>query len=337
MTDGWHCAAWSGELAAGPLGRKLLGRDVVVFRDATGTARALGARCPHRGADLARGSVVAGCIQCPFHGWRFDGAGQCVRVPSQPATDKIPKLAQGPSFPVEEYRGTLWIWMGGGEARRRELPREVPGERRPARRLFFDPELVDAPLIVALENAFDQAHVPFIHRATFGGDQEPLVPRQRITVDPDGRGLRVEDDPASPWHPAPRLPRGWIGWIARLLGLRPPVAGYRRFDVEGATQQLYLEYPGGTYDLFLARFTPADAEHTWLFLESVRTRAPHAVGDWIQRRAIRRILDEGRLETQLVLPADPDDRARRVSTESDRAGLAVRQLYERWGAGCAAA
>ena len=333
--DAWYCAGWSAELAGGPIGRKLLGRHLVLFRDANGSAHALGARCPHRGADLSQGSVVDGCIQCPFHGWRFDGSGCCVRVPSQPENLKISNLARVPSFPLQERQGTLWIWSGAAEPQSKEPPDgsvESPG--RPIRRVFFDAQLVDAPFLSVLENFFDKAHLPFIHTRTFGADQDPLVARQRITLDPNGRSLRAEDDDSA-WHVEPKQPKGFVGWVGRLLfGLQRPVAQHMRFDVD-AGGQIYIEYPNGTFDLFNAHLTPADADHTWLFVESVRTRAPHTFGDWIQRRAINRIFEEGKRETSLLLGPD-DDAPRQVSVESDRLGLAARHLYERWVRGAGA-
>ncbi len=335
--DTWHCAGWSRELATGPVGRSLLGRPVVLFRDGTGAARALGARCPHRGADLARGSLIDGHLQCPFHGWRFDGLGQCVRVPSQPQSMKIPAGARVPSLPLRERDGKLWIWPDADAPRGH--PPEDPVERHGAlvRRLFFEPHLVAAPLLDVLENFFDKAHVPFIHTGAFGANQDPLVARQRITLDSDRRGLHAEDDPASPWQGEPRLPGGLIGLLGRLLfGLRRPVAQHTRFNVEGGAQ-IYLEYPNGTYDRFLTHVTPADEDHTWLFVESIRTRASHAIGDWVQRRAIRKVFEEGKRETNLLLKTGADTRARPISVESDRLGLAARRLYERWAADAAAA
>src|SRR5262249_16765560 len=154
------------------------------------------------------------------------------------------------------------IWMGAGRPQSGALPSEPfspPG--RPVRRLFFDARLIDAPFLTVLENAFDKAHVPFIHRGTFGPDQDPLVARQRVTVDADGKGLGAEDDPDAPWRAEPKLPQGWLGRLARLLlGLRTPIAQRIRFDVEGIAQQIYLEYPNGTYDRFVAHITPADEE-----------------------------------------------------------------------------
>jgi phenylpropionate dioxygenase-like ring-hydroxylating dioxygenase large terminal subunit len=327
--DTWQCAAWSDELGERPLGRLLLCRRLVLFRDAGGAARAIGARCPHRGADLARGRIVDGCIECPFHGWRFEGDGRCARVPAQPAALKIPPQARVPALPTVERDGTVWVWTGA------EIPREGPLADPPAaagpnvRRLFFAPQLVDAPILQALENAFDKAHVPFIHRGTLGGNRDPLVARQRIDLDPDDRGLIARDDPDSPWHAAPALPRGLLGALAGVLGLRPPVTQYVRF-APPRDVHVYLEYPNGTYDLFVTHFTPADDTSTWLFVASARTRAPHALGDWIQRRVIDRIFAEGKLETDLILAAADGDAASRVSVESDRASLRVRQSYEHW-------
>jgi phenylpropionate dioxygenase-like ring-hydroxylating dioxygenase large terminal subunit len=325
----WYCAGWSSELTTRPVGRKLLGRHVVLFRDASGTARALSARCPHRGADLAQGSLIDGCIQCPFHGWRFDGVGQCVRVPSQPASMKISTLAKVPSLPLREHHGVLWTWMGDGAGDTHEPPPYplVPPGRTP-RRIDFAAELVPAPSPTVLENAFDKAHLPFIHRRTFGAKQDPLVARQRIRVEADGQSITAEDDPDSPWKPAPKLPAGLVGRLGRIVGLRPPVVQRTRFDTAGLLQ-IDIEYPNGTYDLFLTFLTPADERQTWLFVMSLRTRARHAVGDWVQRRTLERIFEEGKRETTLVLPAGPDAQARPLSVESDRLGLCARQLYER--------
>jgi nitrite reductase/ring-hydroxylating ferredoxin subunit len=326
----WQCAGWGDEVADRPVGRTLLNRRIVMFRDANGTAHAVGARCPHRGADLASGAVVDGCIECPFHGWRFDGDGQCVRVPSQPATAKIPPQARVPAFPLLERDGVLWVRMDAAEMRRDEPPGAPPATSGPnVRRIFFPPQLVAAPFLRTLENAFDEAHLPFIHRKTFGPGRDPLVARQRVTVDPDGGGLIAQEDPDSPWHTAPTLPRGWVGVLAALLGLRAPVARYVRFELP-CVNHVYLEYPNGTYDLFVTYLTPADDAHTWLFVSSARTRATHALGDWIQRRVLARIFDEGSREASLILPAGPDDPPTAVSVESDRVSLRARQLFERW-------
>jgi hypothetical protein len=218
-----------------------------------------------------------------------------------------------------------------------EPPTDRVAEQARTARVRFEPRLMDAPFLDVLENVFDKAHLPFIHAGSFGRDQDPLVARQRVTVDADERGLSAEDEPGAPWRAESKLPRGAVGLVARLLlGLRAPVAQRTRFDVaEGV--QLSIEYPAGTYDRFVTRITPADDGHTWLFVESIRTRAPHALGDWVQRRAIGRLFAEGERETALLLRPDSGEPLTPVSVESDRVGLAARRLYERWAGDAARA
>ena len=89
IPNSWFMLLYSNELATGevkPL--RYLGRELVAFRDAQGAVRVFDAFCPHLGANLGYGGKVVGdTLQCPFHGWRFDGNGRCVQVPY---ADKIP-------------------------------------------------------------------------------------------------------------------------------------------------------------------------------------------------------------------------------------------------------
>src|SRR5262245_52565986 len=71
----WYAAGLSRELREKPLYRELLGEHVALFRDSGGKARAISALCPHRGANLGAGKVAGDTLQCPFHGWRFNGEG----------------------------------------------------------------------------------------------------------------------------------------------------------------------------------------------------------------------------------------------------------------------
>ena len=106
----WYAGAWSDELDAGPLGRKLLDRHVALFRDSAGTAHAVSGRCPYRFAPLARGKVaVDGSLQCPYHGLRFSGNGRCVHNPQEEG--HIPNISLT-TWPVCERYGLVWIWFG---------------------------------------------------------------------------------------------------------------------------------------------------------------------------------------------------------------------------------
>ena len=78
----WHPVALASDVVASPVGVRLLGEDLVLWRDAQGVAKAFVDRCPHRGARFSLGRVNEGNLECPYHGWQFSTTGQCVKVPA---------------------------------------------------------------------------------------------------------------------------------------------------------------------------------------------------------------------------------------------------------------
>ena len=112
VPNGWFIVAASTDLGPGevmPL--YCFGRDLVLFRTESGTPRLFDAHCPHLGAHLGIGGRVEGdCLQCPFHGWKFDGeTGSCVEVPYDDI-DFIPAKARTRSYPTLERNHMIWAW-----------------------------------------------------------------------------------------------------------------------------------------------------------------------------------------------------------------------------------
>jgi phenylpropionate dioxygenase-like ring-hydroxylating dioxygenase large terminal subunit len=325
VRNAWYAAGWSGELGRRPLGRELFGRRIALFRGPDGRACAVGARCPHRGADLSQGRCIEGTLECPFHGWRFDARGRCVSIPSQPDRVKRPPGAKLDSFAVAEGEGVVWLRTEAGYGP--SAPSEPPARELNGRRVLLPPMLVRAPFLRVLENTLDTAHNPFIHRGAFGPRLDPLVPQQKVHVDADGRGLRAQEDPASRWRPSGPLVTGIFGLAARLLGQTSPTVRYSRFELGGRVTS-YAQYASGRWDAFTLYLTPADPGRTWMFYESTRTRFPLRAGDSLQRSFMKRILEEGERETSLILD-DPETAGPEISVESDRVALAARRLYSR--------
>jgi phenylpropionate dioxygenase-like ring-hydroxylating dioxygenase large terminal subunit len=147
-----HPVLRSRALGRRPL-RTMIGTQAcALFRDGSGTPRALLDRCAHRFAPLSRGSVHDGRLQCRYHGWSFDGdgAGQC---PSQPSlTCSVPALR------LRESHG--WLWLAGREADPAQLPLLADDEYRLAGSLSLE---AAAPMHVALDNFNEDEHTPFIH------------------------------------------------------------------------------------------------------------------------------------------------------------------------------
>ncbi|MCA9662075.1 MAG: Rieske 2Fe-2S domain-containing protein [Myxococcales bacterium] len=105
----WIQIGWSHELRRGQVRAvRCLGRELVLFRGEDGRVRVVDAYCPHLGAHLGvGGSVVGNDLRCPFHGWEFDGAGACTRIPY---ARKIPKRARLGAWTVREVNGQILIW-----------------------------------------------------------------------------------------------------------------------------------------------------------------------------------------------------------------------------------
>src|SRR5262245_58091077 len=106
----WQPAALVDELSEGPRPIKpikLLGEDLVVFRDDKGKYGLLGRACPHRGTDLAFGRLEDGGLRCAFHGWLFDVQGKCLQTPAEPDGSNLCDQIPQKSYPVLERTGIL--------------------------------------------------------------------------------------------------------------------------------------------------------------------------------------------------------------------------------------
>lgn len=111
-------SAWLGfctsrELAAGPVARRVAGRQLVAFRTESGRVAVLDGRCVHMGSNLARGQVVGESIRCPFHHWQFAGDGRCTHIP---ATAEIPAFACQRSYVAQEQHGCVFFYWDGEPA-----------------------------------------------------------------------------------------------------------------------------------------------------------------------------------------------------------------------------
>jgi phenylpropionate dioxygenase-like ring-hydroxylating dioxygenase large terminal subunit len=160
----WYPVAASDEVTnEAPLRVRMLCLDFVAFRDTNGQPHVLSDTCIHRGAALGEGKVVGDHVQCPYHGWQYDGTGQCVKIPTLP-DEKPPGRAAVDSYPVQEKYGIVFAFLG-----------DLPENERPP---LWDIEEYDAddwrPNILkvfevdyyyerSIENALDPAHNEFVH------------------------------------------------------------------------------------------------------------------------------------------------------------------------------
>lgn len=167
----WQPAALSAELDLGArpvVPVRLLGEDLVLFRNEEGNLGLIGRHCPHRGADMCFGRLEDNGLRCPFHGWHFNRDGQCVEQPGEPEGSRMHERITTTSYKVAERNGIVFAYMGPGE------PPAMPDFdcfAAPDSHVFAFKGLWECNWLQAMEVGIDPAHASFLHR--FLQDEDP--------------------------------------------------------------------------------------------------------------------------------------------------------------------
>lgn len=160
----WIPALLSEELSepdGAPVKVRLLGEDLVAFRDTNGTVGLMDAYCPHRRAHLFWGRNEECGLRCVYHGWKFDTTGQCVDTPNEPATSDFKHSVKLTSYPTWEKAGIIWTYMGP-----KELQPDYPDYewlRTPDNYRHVSKTYEHCNWLQALEGGIDTSHSSFAH------------------------------------------------------------------------------------------------------------------------------------------------------------------------------
>ncbi|MCI0765481.1 aromatic ring-hydroxylating dioxygenase subunit alpha [Bacillus sp. TL12] len=229
----WYAICFSKDVTSRPIKKKIIGRDLVLFRNKDGNIQAIAAYCPHRGADLSLGSIRKGRVTCAYHGWEFDEGGTCVCIPSQPSKP-IPKFAHTKSYPVIERAGLIWIYPDC----------QVSDEELPVLELFEEVE--DTSFVFSLykanwnahftrvvESVLDVVHLSFVHKNTIGKGTNPEL--EELQIEGDLEAFSLKNGEAYLCY---KFPQQWL--------LKP---------LEGVNKKF----------INFVTFTPIDEEETMIF------------------------------------------------------------------------
>ena len=145
---------------------RLLSEDLTLYRGASGRPYLVAGRCAHRGTRLHTGWVQGEDVRCIYHGWKFAGNGQCTEAPAEGAgtAEKI----RVTSYPVHEYAGLLFAWLGEGAADAFDLPRK-PLLEREGGMIIAREQPWPCNWFHQVENSLDAVHVSFVHHAGKAG------------------------------------------------------------------------------------------------------------------------------------------------------------------------
>jgi len=142
---------------------RLLGQDLVLFKDHAGRIALLDRDCPHRGADLAFARYESDGIRCPFHGWKFDATGQCLETPAEPEGSSFCHRIKQRSYPVAVRSGIIFAWLGPEDQTPPPFP-QFDCFLASGSHTFAFKGWLECNWLQALEVGIDPAHASYLHR-----------------------------------------------------------------------------------------------------------------------------------------------------------------------------
>ena len=160
---------------------RLMGQDLVLFRDASGAFGLLDRDCPHRGADLSFARHEGDGIRCPFHGWKFAVDGTCLETPAEPSINGVGSTlcqrVHQRSYPLKLQSGVIFAYLGPEGSAPPELP-AFDAFTAPASHSFAFKGLWHCNWLQAFEVGIDPAHPSFLHRYLQDGSLDETYGRQ---------------------------------------------------------------------------------------------------------------------------------------------------------------
>jgi phenylpropionate dioxygenase-like ring-hydroxylating dioxygenase large terminal subunit len=223
---------------------------MALFRDARGVAAALEDRCAHRNAPLSMGRVAGGCLECAYHGWRYDGQGRVTEVPALPSSEAAQSGHFVRRYEVAEQEG--FVWVSKDPVRPRTGPPAFPFLGQPGWTSFAMKTLFRAPVDACLENFLDVPHATFLHRYWF---RAPTAREVKAVV------RTLEDGAEAEFFEEPRE-TSLVWWL-----LAPRGGAMRHTDrfIAPRTSRVDYEFPGGLHYVITSCCTPIDPKRTQVF------------------------------------------------------------------------
>jgi phenylpropionate dioxygenase-like ring-hydroxylating dioxygenase large terminal subunit len=314
LVNDWLAVSWSASVMPGKLHSvRLLGRDLVLWRSTDGL-RCWADLCIHRGARLSLGRIEARsggeCVVCPYHGWEYDGAGACVRIPAQPDFPP-PARARVESYAVREKYGIVWVCLG--EARV-DVPAFPEAEATGFRTVATGPYVFRAQGPRIIENFLDVSHLSITHAGLLGDPARTEIGEYEVRT--TERGIVSPDIPI--WQPDP----DGTGRSAEV---------YYTFVVERPLTARFLKRHGSQNFAILGTVTPVDLETSlsWIVLamdyaHDVPEESLREFQDRVTEQDIR-IVESQRPE---LLPLDLQAE---LHLRSDRLAIAYRRWLQQIG------
>jgi len=328
----WYAAALAKDITGDkPLKVRMLGQNFALFRDSQGIARCVSDICIHRCASLSGGKVKGDCVECPYHGWQFNGDGACTRIPSLGVDGKIPARARIDAYPTQEKYGLVFAFLGDLPDAERPPLMEVPEWGREGWRCINLEYAWAANWERSVEAGLDPGHAEFVHSGMkfAGADEEYSLPpvlqveRQQwgTTMNAALRTIALQKRPE-------------LG-NADISGAKPQAMETRVQSVfHGPSCTVTRIYFNATDEVAQYMWeTPVDEFHVAKHLVSVRSiMTDRAFDDSFNKRNLF-VADEDKVVVEDIDPmVFPDSSTKEVFVPGDAQIAAYRQYIKDWQA-----
>ncbi|MCZ6548279.1 MAG: aromatic ring-hydroxylating dioxygenase subunit alpha [Deltaproteobacteria bacterium] len=184
----WQPVAYSDELTDLPKKLRIMGEDLVIYRDFGGNVGLLELHCAHRGTSLEYGLVSQCGIRCCYHGWLFDRNGAILETPGEPADSTLKdRLFQG-AYPIHESNGLIFTYMGPPE-NRPHFPLYDSMIRPGYKMMPGQSYVLPCNWLQVAENGMDPVHTSFLHTIVTGAqftDEFGVIPELEYVETPSG-------------------------------------------------------------------------------------------------------------------------------------------------------
>ena len=268
FTNVWYVAGFSNDLTNEPIKTRMMGADLVLFREPDGTARCISNICPHRGSSLADGCLYKdGTLACPFHGYQFNGHGECTLVPSR-RDHEVQVVTPGmktDAYAITERYGLIWVCLGDDPDSASPIF-DLPEWGDDQWCFTRNEEIWEADYHTCKFTNLDYVHLPVVHGILFKGNENPIqAPEHKVTVTDHGfqSVMRV-------------TPGASEGVWSEMRDPDAKVESIMRFFVPGLTLRGQVEIGGigsGEFNVFYEFTTPIDEHRTMMrhyFLRNYR-------------------------------------------------------------------
>lgn len=270
-----------------PVRVKLLGEDMVAFRDTNGNVGLLDNNCPHRRASLFFGRNEECGLRCVYHGWKFDVNGDCVDMPSEPAESNFKDKVKITAYPTVERGGAVFAYMG-------------PQEKQPPFWNFEMFTLADNHVFAArtraycnymqaIEGNIDSSHISYLHRNLADlkmtdfddGTDVPGFPSAKMST-------KIRGTSRTPSLELQETPYGW-----RYAGIRITANGHQHLRITTNVFPIFnMVSRLPDQDIGFSLFVPLDDENHWRWNFSGKLDRPYSTEERETRTSQRGELDE---------------------------------------------